>query len=225
MAKPITLADVKHALTPLEETINRLRQENTTVSAQVSEIHSMMTALSQVLDGLSGKIDHVNTNVDHTLAQVTTNPVKKPASRKATSVKKVEIEADEEDAEVESDEESTKTEPEKSTKAEEKPTKAEVEKSTKVEKNKAEAKPVKKPQNKLNLFNAEYKANPEKFAKYLTKDVQKRIHEAYKDNWKDLSEQKLTVEKRTAYYNYMKEHHDDVLVKLKEAVKSESDEE
>ena len=52
---------------------------------------------------------------------------------------------------------------------------------------------------------------------YITEDVKKEILIINEEKWNKLSGEKLKKEKRTAYYSYMKNNHDDALQSMKQA--------
>lgn len=81
MAKNITLADLNTALKPIIEALNKLREDQTSNSSQVLEMHSMVT-------NLSVKMDTLEQTTGATLGEVSKPAVKKSAGRKP-AVRKV----------------------------------------------------------------------------------------------------------------------------------------
>lgn len=228
MAKQIILADLNTALKPLIEAINKLREELTTNSSQISEIHSMVT-------NLSVKLDTLEQTAGATLSEVSRPAAKKPTGRKQAAKKQVApkkpptrrgtktpIADESEDTKDETVSDTDETE------ISEKPADPPVngipkKAAVKIVKS-AQLKPkksaVKKPTvirlNKMTIFKDEYQKAPAQFDKYLTKKIKKKIADENENAWEDLSEDKLATAQRNAYYQYIKTEHDDILETLKE---------
>lgn len=81
MAKAITLADLNAALKPIIEALNKLREDQTSNSSQVSETHSMIT-------NLSVKMDTLEQTTGATLSEVSKPVTKKATGRKPAAPKK-----------------------------------------------------------------------------------------------------------------------------------------
>jgi hypothetical protein len=210
MAKAITVSDLNTALKPILEALNRLREELTSHSSQVSEMHAMVT-------NISTKIDTLEQTAGATLSEISKPVVKKPTTRKPAAQKKPPTAKPptkrgtkaEEEEEEEPEEEPEEPQTPVNKKAQVKTAKAPVKT--------AAAKKQAAPRfNKMTIFKEVFKLDPKKFDKYLTSKVKKEIFEA-NDTWKELSEEQLAGAKRNAYYHYMKDNHDDVLEEIKTA--------
>jgi len=71
--------------------------------------------------------------------------------------------------------------------------------------------------NKLEFFKMKYDEDPGSFDVYLTKEVKEQIAIDNEPKWRKLSPEKLAKSKRTAYYNYIKTHHDTELQSMKKS--------
>jgi hypothetical protein len=266
MAKPITISDLHAALKPIIEAINKLREETSSYTSEISEIHNMTTSISV-------KIDTLEQTAGATLSEVSKPVVKKATGRKPATVRKPVVkkaptkrggkpmdapqadlddqqadpdmdnlddtQADADDA-VEPDldddadnldEEADNVEAEEAEQSDDSSKKVAPKKVSVVVKKPAPKKtsvkaPVKAPLqrlNKMTLFKDIFKSNPAKFDKYLTAKVKKSI-DAENEKFKELSGESLATAQRSAYYTYMRTHHDDVLESLKTQSDSTQDE-
>lgn len=232
----ISIDDLRHALAPLSQAIEALKEEQMRSTAQVSEMYMLLT---NSLSGLSSKLDVIDQNTGYN----NTEPVKKPAakkpsvksasktpakapakttaSKKAPSVKKPAVKkgADEEesDEEVESsvhEEASSETADQEEKKSNDKPV-APKKRATKSKTTKKAPVVQKRNLNKIEFFNKMYEEDDTYFDMYLTPDVKKSIASEHAAEWKKLPGDELHIEKRKEYYHYMKNNHDDKLQALK----------
>ncbi len=233
MAKAITLADLNNALKPILEALNKLREESTTCSSQISETHAMVTNISVKIDTLEQTAGATLSEISKPVTRKTTAPRKAAAPRKAPAKAPTKrgTKATTEDT-TEADEDADNAED--ATEAEE-----DVEPETPVNKKAAikTAKPVAKAPakttvkkttavrlNKMTIFKEMFKSDPSKFDKYLTNKVKKEIEAANK-KWSELEDEQLANAKRTAYYHYMKDNHNEVLEEFKAEYANNEEEE
>lgn len=204
--KVLTLSDLKTALSPLVDAIESLKNDTTTATAQILEIHQVCTNLSVKLDNLDQSIDTT------TPAKKKRPPPKKPArvpTKKNSAIDDVVASDDDDDATAKADDadDADNTDAEESDSSVRKPVK-------KVPSRKTSAKkpaPVKRNPNKMDYFKKKFDEDPSYFDDYLNETVKADIANKHKSTWKNLSSDKLHVAHRKAYYEYMKNNHDDQL--------------
>ena len=206
MAAAQTLEIVKTITASLEE----LRREHAVTSAQVSELHLLITRL----DSLSAKLDMLD--------QRSAEPAAKPVPKKRTVTKKpvadeeelvsaepkalpkkkaVKKAADEEEPIADSDPEVP-------------PSKPRAKKAPKAVA--SEAKPAREI-NIMQYFNQEYARDPTTFDMYLTKAIKKEIAETNEADLADLTGAELAKKKQALYYHYVKDNHQPALQAMKKA--------
>jgi len=221
MAKALTLSELNAALKPIHDALTRLKEELTTHSTQVSEMHAMVT-------NISVKLDTLEQTAGATLSEISKPVVKKTAPRKAAVPRKpvtakpptkrgtrVTEEPVEDEAEAEEDAEPAEEDAEEEEPATPVNKKAAVKIVTKPPSKAAAKKPAPPRLNKMTIFKDAHKATPSKFDKYLTAKVKKSIDAANSEKWKDMSAEQLANAQRDAYYHHMKDNHNDVLEALK----------
>ena len=205
MAAAQTLEIVKTITASLEE----LRREHAVTSAQVSELHLLITRL----DSLSAKLDMLD--------QLSAEPAAKPVPKKRTVAKKA---ADEEElvsaepkalpkkkaVKKAADEE----EPIADSDPEVPPSKPRAKKAPKAVA--SEAKPAREI-NIMQYFNQEYARDPTTFDMYLTKAIKKEIAETNEADLADLTGAELAKKKQALYYHYVKDNHQPALQAMKKA--------
>lgn len=208
MAAAQTLEIVKTIASSLEE----LRREHAVTSAQVSELHMLITRL----DSLSAKLDMLD--------QRSAEPAAKPVPKKRTVAKKPVADDEEPVAAAEpkalpkkkavkkaiADEE----EPVAESDPEVPPSKPRAKKAPKAVA--SEAKPAREI-NIMQYFNQEYARDPTTFDMYLTKAVKKEITEANEAELADLTNVELARKKQALYYHYVKDNHQPALQAMKKA--------
>ena len=247
----ITINDLQMAIKPLMDAINKLREEQTGVNSQLSEVH-------QIVTGLSVKFDCVEQAANQTFDEVGKNVTKKATSRKNNtkaapkkssakkSTKKSNI-AEPDDAEEDpaddvaddvaddaatevaagdnptADEVDDDASETKSNKPNDSaPTKLPVKKG--ISKKPMVKKPTAKKVTKMSIFQKAYKDNSSLFKEQLTDKVKKQIENENKEKWESLSGAKLENAKIGAYFHYIKDNHDDVLEDLKQKYIAADDE-
>jgi hypothetical protein len=237
MSRPITLADLEKALAPINKSIEIMRQENTSNSTQINEIHSMTTSLSVKLDTLGTEVHVSNSNAVRTPPKKLSGRkgagVKKAATKKAPAkrgAKKTDV-ADETDDGEQVDEESAAEEEETDVTSPSSDSKAKVVKKTVA---KAESKETKKTKakkeepkkvtfNKMNYFKKEFERDEEQFSKIFTAKVKKAIESS--DQATETIDGKtgdaLKKARAGLYYHYLKDNHADTL----DALRAKFDEE
>lgn len=245
MSKAVTLSDLKEALAPLLEAINKLKEEQTSNFTQVSELYQMVSNLSTKADLAEQQAS----------SPVATKPAKRaPAKRGAKKtddieekktvkklpakrgVKKVEVEEEaptEEDAPAEDEEapaedEEAPAEEEEDAPAEEKKktVKKVVAKGPPAKKGAKKTKPAAEPKqkniNKMQYFGMMFDADESYFDEFITPEVKNAIYKQNKAKWDDLGEEELKKAKKVEYYNYMKTEHDSDLVSMKTTYQEEN---
>ena len=245
----ISIADLNTALKPLIEAINRLREEQTATSSQVTEIYQVVTSLSI-------KFDCVDQTTAHTLDELskvtskkgsTRKPAaKKPAAKKPAAKKtgtRRSKKTNDEDAadEVVADEGTDDAVVGEDTaddtaddKQEEKEYKKAAVKTDKQSVKKTLPKKVtvrtstKKPQpvsrnSKMNIFKKAFKEDPDQFNEVLTSKVKKDIETENKEKWSSLNTTQLENAKISAYFHYIKDNHSDYMENINPAIESNNE--
>ncbi len=228
----LTRAMLEEALEPISKAIQEANLNQTRRDAQISELYKLVTELSVKFDMM-----HQSTGE--------TSSTTKPAAKK--TVKKTKVATDDTSA---TDDATAEDEPSKSvTKskevqsvakkttrklnaapiedsedtAEETPASIEPKRTVKTIKKVAKkpAEPVKKNLNKMEYFNKMFDEDEEYFNTYITDKVKAEIQKTNAKEWKDKNADELRKARRSAYYHYMKNNHDDKLKTMKEAYLSE----
>jgi hypothetical protein len=224
MAKPVTLAELNTALKPLFEAIKRLSEDQTHSNAQVSELHSITSALSAKMDILSNNIDSKEADAKSKTVKKTTRKTTKTTEEPKVVKMPTKIGSKVVDPEPMQDPEQEaepvlEDEPEAEPQVEEKkiPTKKALPTKAKA-KPKVQAKPKSNAKlNKMTYFNLAYEKTPEVFDEYLTEEVKTELAEQNSDTWSKASKVELAKLQKAAYYAYMKDNKDAELCAMRDA--------
>lgn len=217
MSKSLTLTDLTRALKPLLDAI-------ASNGMQISEMHPMLTDLHTKMDLLDQNNEESEEEPVKKVAKKKVvkkvlpkkRAAKKPAKRGIKTVDEPEPEPEPEpesasgsEDESGSDDEVVETKkPVKLVKTTKKPKKTKV---------------VKKPRlpNKMEYFNIMFDEDEDYFSTYITGDDVEQINADNEDKWEGLEGEPLRKARRTAYYHFMKDNHDNTLKIMKSAYHEE----
>jgi len=234
------MCELKNALKPIVELLNKLREEHVSNSVQISEMHAMLTNMSVKMDTIEQTAGATLTDVSKLTVKKTAvrKPAVKPAVRKppVKRGKKATEDADHDtdvDQDVDQDadaDQNTDVDADVDHDADSKAGDSDTDSKTDAKKETAKKLPVKKAttkkapvkataprHNKMVIFKNMYKTDPSKFDKQLTAKVKKQLETENAEALEGLSNDGLNNQKLAIYYKYMAAKHDDILEEIKRA--------
>jgi hypothetical protein len=226
----LTLADLNNALTPIIESLKGMRESQEISNAQLSETYNMVVNISVKLDTFDQKVGlpvespkKVSCKKTSQKVSCKTNTTKLNDDESETdldsssqkNMKRLPLKKGSNQDEHEINDESNDEEDNEKDTTTKKPVKKVIVKKTR---NKKPVVPKKERSlNKMEYFNKMFDNDDTYFDSYITNKNKNTIAENHDEKWNNVSDDQLRKLKRTAYYHFMKDTHDDKLQAMKQS--------